>query len=218
MLVTCGVTLLCLCRMWMCRSLSFPPCRDKGNVCVCVCAQGYYLMSILALSTLYGARALTYPPSHALASTEGREDLAGDTLEGGSELESSRESRADPVEPCHGTEPWAVTAGPFGDGEWPGADTGCGVIPNPEAILGFAGRELSLCPAGCGMRQCPGMQRVLAVCWLLPCSQCCHVEMCQCSDPWMSPCHPSHAATLKATPVQCPCVQAMWLEGQHSSR
>lgn len=98
-LVTCEVTLLCLCRMWMWRSLSFPPCRDKGNVCVCVCAQGYYLMSILALSTLYGARALTYPPFHALASTEGQEDLAGDALEGGPELESSRESRADPAEP-----------------------------------------------------------------------------------------------------------------------
>lgn len=69
--------------MW--RSSSFPPCRDEGTVCecVCVCARGYYLMSILALSTHSGARALTYPPFHALASTEGQEDLAGDALEGG---------------------------------------------------------------------------------------------------------------------------------------
>lgn len=40
-------------------------------------------MSILALSTHSGARAFTCPPFHALASTEGQEDLAGDALEGG---------------------------------------------------------------------------------------------------------------------------------------
>lgn len=47
-------------------------------------------MSILALSTLSGARALTYPPFHALASTEGQEDLAGDALEGGAQQGEQR--------------------------------------------------------------------------------------------------------------------------------
>lgn len=55
-------------------------------------------MSILALSTHSGAGALLYPPSHALASGEGQQDLAGDALEGGPELESSRGSRADPAD------------------------------------------------------------------------------------------------------------------------
>lgn len=70
------------------------------NVCVCpcVCARGYYLMSILALSTHYGAGALIYPAFHALASSEGQADLAGNALESGPELESSRESRADPAD------------------------------------------------------------------------------------------------------------------------
>lgn len=80
-----------------------------------------------------------------------------------------------------------MTAGLFGDGEWPGADTGCGGIPKPQDTLGFAERELSLAPAGgCA---CAG------------CTQCSHMEMCQCRvAPLMFPCHPSHTATLKATP------------------
>lgn len=95
-------TLPCLCRPWMRRSLSFPPCRDEGNVWACVCVsvhKGYYLMSILALSTHSGAGALIYPPSHALASREGQGDWGScrGPLEGGSELESSRGSRADPA-------------------------------------------------------------------------------------------------------------------------
>lgn len=111
--------------------------------------------------------------------------------------------------PSHDTEPWA---GPCGDGEWPGADMGWGVIPNPEDILGFVGREfLSLqlavgrgCAWGC------------SVCWVLPCTQCSHMEMCHCRvaplDVPLSPmpcCHPQGHATLC-----CPCVQTMWLEGQ----
>lgn len=89
---------------------------------------------------------------------------------------------------------------------------GWGVIPNPEDILGFVGREfLSLqvamgrgCAWGCSM------------CWVLPCTQCSHMEMCQCRvaplDVPLSPmpcCHPQGHATLC-----CPCVQTMWLEGQ----
>lgn len=38
------------------------------------------------------------------------------------------------------------------------------------------------------------------MCWVLPCTQCSHMEMCQGRvAPLMSPCHPSHTATLKAT-------------------
>lgn len=112
-LVTCEVAVLCLCRLWMQRSLSFPPCRDEGNLCVClcVCARGYYLMSILALSTHYGAGALIYPPFHALASSEGHEGLAGDALEGGPELESSRESRADPADTSSPVQPMTRSPG-----------------------------------------------------------------------------------------------------------
>lgn len=69
-----------------------------------------------------------------------------------------------------------MTAGLSGDGEWPGADTGCEGIPKPQDTLGFAERELSLAPAGgCA---CAG------------CTQCSHMEMCQCRvAPLMSPCH-----------------------------
>lgn len=50
-----------------------------------------------------------------------------------------------------------------------GADVGCGVIPNPEDILGFAGRELSLPPAGHGMRMClcrSSRAQGCSVCWV----------------------------------------------------
>lgn len=74
-----------------------------------------------------------YPPFHALASSEGQQDRAGDALEGGSELQSSREMGLTlQAPPSHDTEPQVVTAGPFGDGAWPGADVGCAVIPDPE--------------------------------------------------------------------------------------
>lgn len=112
-------------------------------------------MSILALSTHYGAGALIYPPFHALASSEGQEGLTGDALEGGPELESSRESRADPADTSFPAWPMlpmtapAATAGLFGDGEWPGADMGCGGIPNPENTWVLQGRSCpSLPPAG----------------------------------------------------------------------
>lgn len=94
--------------------------------------------------------------------------------------------------------------GPFGDEEWPGADMGCGVIQNPKDILGFAVRELSLPPAGCGTRMClcgSSHAQGCSVCWVLPCAQWSHTEMCQHQVVLLDVlCHPSHAATLKATP------------------
>lgn len=87
---------------------------------------------------------------------------------------------------------------------------GLGVIPNPEDILGFVGRELSLPPASRGIRMCLGMQHVLGASLhpVLP-----H-ETCQCRvAPLDVPLSPTPCATLKAT-QRCPCVQIMWLEGQ----
>lgn len=49
------------------------------------------------------------------------------------------------------------------------ADMGCGVIPNPEDTLGFAGRESSLPPASHGMRMCPcrsSHARGCSLCWV----------------------------------------------------
>lgn len=81
---------------------------------------------------------------------------------------------------------------------------GCGVIQNPKDILSFAERELSLPPAGHGTRMCPcgrGRAQGCPLCWVLPCTQWAHMEMCQHQvAPLDIPCHPSHAATLKATP------------------
>lgn len=91
---------------------------------------------------------------------------------------------------------------------------GCGGIPNPEDTLGFAGRELSFPPSSWRMCLCRSM------CWVLPCTQCSHTEMCQCRvaplDVPMSPmprCHPQGH-----TVQRCPCVQTTWLEGQHGSK
>lgn len=98
---------------------------------------------------------------------------------------------------------------------------GCGVIQNPKDILGFVERKLSLPPSGCGTRMCPcrsGCAQGCPECWVLPCTQRSHMEMCQhrvvpLDVPLSSIpcCHPQGRSTLWY-------LQITWLEGQHGSK
>lgn len=148
-----------------------------------------------------------YPPFHALASREGQEGLAGDALEGGPELESSRESPAGTSFPAQPIPPMIQSPRQqLQDhlGMESGQDLTWAVV-SPQTQETFWVLQRS-CPFSSQPwdedvpvweQPCPGIPCVLRVSLhpVVP------LVMCQPRvAPLDVPCHPPHAATLKATP------------------
>lgn len=167
-----------------------------------------------------------YPPFHALASREGQEGLAGDALEGGPELESSRESPAGTSFPAQPIPP--MTQSPrqrLQDhlGMESGQDLTWAVVSSKTQKTFWVLQRS--CPSSSQPwdedvpvweQPCPGIPCVLGVSLhpVVP-----HGDVPAPSGPTGCPlsstpcCHPQGHTLL-----QCPCLQTVRLEGQHSSK